>query len=118
MPKLNKFIWTGEMQKAFKKTKALIAIDSMSAYPNHNKQYDTYTNTSDYQLRAVLIQEGRPVTYYSKKLNGAQTNYTTMEKEILSSVVILKEFRSMLLGVKIVVHIDNKNLTFDNLATQ
>ena len=28
------------MQDAFEKTKALIATDTMAAYPDHNKPYD------------------------------------------------------------------------------
>ena len=44
------------MDKAFMAMKALIAADATQRYPNHNKSFVIKTDTSNYQMGAVVLQ--------------------------------------------------------------
>jgi transposase InsO family protein len=106
--------WTDEHQTAFDQMKALIAKETLLTYPDFSKEFEIHTDASKLQLGACISQGGRPVAFYSRKLNPAQTRYTTTERELLSIVETLKEFRNILLGQKIKVHTDHENLTYKN----
>jgi len=71
------------------------------------------SDASHYQLGAVVSQDGKQIAFFSRKLNPAQTRYTTTERELLSIIVeTLKEYRNILLGQEIEVFTDHKNLVY------
>ena len=90
-----KWTWTEEYQTSFDNMKKLIAKETLLTYPNFNKTFEIHTDASKVQLGACISQEGKPVAFYSRKLNPAQTRYTTTERELLSIVETLKEFRNI-----------------------
>ena len=47
-------------------------------------------------IRAVLMQENRPIAYFSEKLNGAALNYPTHDKEFYTFVRALETWQHYL----------------------
>ncbi len=116
--KTEKFVWGQAQREAFHAVKRIISKNTLLAYPNFNEKFVIHTDASHHQLGAVISQRGKPIAFYSRKLNPAQTRYTTTERELLSIVETLKEFRNILLGHRVIVHTDHKNLTCKNFNTE
>ena len=92
--------------------------ESLISYPDFSQSFDLHTDASKTQLGAVLSQNNKPIAFYSRKLNPAQTRYTTTERELLAIVETLKEFRNILLGQTSRVYTDHQNLTYKNFNTE
>ena len=102
-------------QTAFNEAKHMIQKETMLAYPKFGETFHFYADASDTQLGRVIVQHNRPLAFYARKLNSAQRNYST--GELLSIVETLKSFENILMGQKIVVHMDHLNLLYKKLAS-
>jgi hypothetical protein len=60
----------------------------------------------------VLLQEGQPVAFESRKLNDAELNYQTTEKEMLAVVHALRVWRCYLEGAEFTVYTDHVSNTY------
>jgi len=109
--------WSDECNEAFEAIKRAIARETLLNFPDFNKEFHIYTDASDYQLGAVIMQDNKPLAFYSRKLNKHQRRYTTGEQELLSIVETLKEFRNILLGQRLVVHTDHLNILYSKLPS-
>ena len=52
---------------------ALMVANALAACPGHTKRFDIYTNASDFQLDAGIVQDRRPVAYFSFKMSSLLT---------------------------------------------
>ena len=86
-------------------------------YPDFSKPFHLHTDSSKIQLGSNITQDEKPIAFYSRRLSLAQTWYTTTERELLSIVEALKEFRNILLGQQIIVHTDHQNLTYKKFTS-
>jgi hypothetical protein len=96
----------------FNEIKQQVSKETLLAFPDFEKEFHVYTDASNKQLGAVIMKEGNPLALYSRKLNSAQTRYTTGEQELLSIVETMKEFRDILLGQQVIVHTDHLNILY------
>jgi hypothetical protein len=69
--------WGEEQQIAFGEIKQKVSQETLLAFPDFEKECYVYTDASNKQLGAVIMQEGKPLAFYSRKLNSSQTRYTT-----------------------------------------
>lgn len=112
-----KWTWSQPQQKAFEEAKQMVLREATLTYPDFTIPFHIYTDASNYQLGSVIMQKGKPLAFYTRKMNRAQARYTTGEQELLSIVETLKEFQNILMGQQIVVHTDHLNLLYQKMAS-
>jgi len=66
------------------------------------------------EIGGVLSQEGRPVAFFSEKLNDAKQKYSVYDLELYALVQSLKRWRHYLLPKEFIVFTDNQALSFLN----
>ena len=87
-------------------------------YPNSSKYFIIHTNARKLQLGGVLSQNGKPVYFYSVRLNPAPLHYKTIERELLIIFKSLKSIWAILLEHHITVYTDPKTFTHENFITE
>lgn len=113
------FMWNAECQYAFESVKALLCNSPVLQAPNYERSFQLEVDASNVGAGAVLLQEDEqgithPVSYFSRKFNKNQLNYSTVEKETLALILALQHFEVYLGSsiLPVVVYSDHSPLVF------
>ncbi|KAJ9536631.1 hypothetical protein OSB04_un000180 [Centaurea solstitialis] len=106
------FHWGEQQQVAFNMLKERLTSSPILALPNFDKMFELECDASGVGIGAVLIQEGRPIAYFSEKLKGAQLNYSTYDKELYALVRSLQTWQHYLRPKEFVIHTDHESLKY------
>jgi hypothetical protein len=97
-------------QAAFAELKARLASAPVLAIADPSKPYQVVADASKYDIGGILLQDGHPVAYESRKLKPAEQNYATHERETLAVIHCLRTWRCYLQDADFEVHTDHKPL--------
>lgn len=90
--------WDASCQKAFEGIKLALTQAPTLKLPDFSKPFEVIADASVIGIGAVLLQEGHPIAYISRRLIPAEVNYTTTEQELLAVVHALNAWRCYLEG--------------------
>jgi hypothetical protein len=104
------FSWGTTQENAFTMLKDKLTHAPLLQLPNFNKTFELKSDASGIGLGGVLLQDGKPVAYFSEKLSGPVLNYSTYDKELYALVHTLETWQHYLWPKEFVIHSDHESL--------
>lgn len=109
-----KFEWDEKCQKSFDELRQKLLSKPILQYIDFSKNLILRTDASGYGISAILTQgkigEDLPVAFASRTLNDRECRFNTTEREMLSILYGINQFRPYLYGREFLVITDHKPL--------
>ena len=105
-----KFVWTASCQRAFHLLCQILTARITLVPFRDGGDIVLQTDASSVALGAVLLQDGKPVEFYSRKLSSVEQRYPTYEREAAAMVSAMLHFRPFLIGRHFILQTDHRPL--------
>ena len=90
-------------QQAFNYLKVAMSSTPVLILPNFDKEFVLETNATNFGIRAVLMQQEQPITYFSKKLSLRMKQAFAYVRELYAITEAVKKLRQYLLGRRFII---------------
>jgi hypothetical protein len=84
------FYWGAAQEHSFNTLIDKFTHAPLLQLPDFGKTFELECDASGIRIGGVLLQEGKPITYFSEKLSGPSLNYSTYDKELYALVCVLE----------------------------
>ena len=102
--------WEIEEETAFRKLQNELTSDRVMAYFDPTKSTKVLVDASPTGLGAILMQDGKVISYGSRALTDVESRYSQTEREMLAVVWATEHYHLYLYGAKFAVITDHKPL--------
>jgi hypothetical protein len=106
------FKWSETQENAFHELKKSLTEAPLLVLPDFTKTFEVECDASGIEIGGVLMQERKPIAYFSEKLGGAQLNYSVYDKELYALVRVLETWQHYLWPKEFVIHSDHEALKY------
>ena len=108
------FIWTSTHESTFSMLKQALCTAPVFALLDFSLPFHIETDASGTGIREVLQQNGHPIAFISKALSPRNQGLSVYEKEYLSILMVVEQWRHYLLQGEFFIHTDHRNLVHLN----
>ena len=110
--KKDTFAWSDKAEQAFEKLKEAVSQPPVLALPDFTQSFVVKCDASGVGIGVVLMQQGRPLAFFSQALKGNNLFLSTYEKELLALVLAVKKWRPYLFATIFVIKTDQQSLKY------
>jgi hypothetical protein len=107
------FEWGNSQEDVFQELKKKRLTEApVLILPDFTKTFEVECDASGIGIGGVLMQQGKPIEYFSEKLGGGQLNYSMYDKELYVVVRVLETWQHYLWPKEFVFHSGHEALKY------
>ncbi|XP_026450795.1 uncharacterized protein LOC113350907 [Papaver somniferum] len=110
--KKNAFQWTPAASIAFQHLKTSMSTTPVLALPDFTKDFILDADACDNGIGVVLLQDGKPITFFSQPLGSKAGALSTYEKEMIVIAQAVTRWRHYLQGHHFIISTDHQSIKY------
>lgn len=108
--KKNNFVWSEKTIVAFERLKQAMLSTPVLRLPDFTKTFVVETDASNVGIGGILMQDGHPLSFFSKKFGPRMIGASTYLRELQAVVEAVSKWRQYILGRHFIIRTDHKSL--------